>query len=287
MGTAMTYRPELDPHTTERLLTGSVAPDDAPPGFAAVAALLAELRSDPEAVGTDAGLDALVAAVRTQPDRPGRLNPRRRPMLTHLVAAKVAVVVSAVALGVGGAAAAGALPASAQNTAHSMLDQVGVTVPGGGSITPDHPAANDSGSQDNTASDPTCDAATVTSPPSVTTASADQQCNDAPPVATETDEHGTSQADQPGDNQSGNNQSGDTESHDHQTGQVDQPSANHTSDNESGDTEDHQDAGNEPSDSTPSTPTTPTDPGSSGDHGGGSSSHGHDNQGGGNQSSGD
>jgi hypothetical protein len=275
MGSAMTYRPELDPQTAERLLSGSVAPDDAPPGFAAVAALFAEARPTPEGATTAPGLDALVTAIRTQPDRAGRPNPRRSPMLTHLVTAKVAAVIGAVVLGVGGAAAAGALPASAQDTAHDVLEHVGVTVPGSNdSPTTDDPGANHRGSHDNSASETTCDAATDTTPPSVTAAT-DQHCTEPTPIATGPGDNQTGQVDETGDIETGDNETGDNETGDNQTGQVD----------ESGDNQDRQDANDNQSDSTPSMPGNPT--GDPSHHDGDQSSHSDGQGDGGQQGSGD
>jgi hypothetical protein len=282
----MTFRPELDPDTAERLLSGSLAPDDAPPGFAAVAALLADARPAPDAAVVERDLDALVGAIGTQPDRAGRLNPRRSPMLTHLVTAKVAAIVGAVVLGVGGVAAAGALPAPAQDAAHSVLDHVGVTVPGpDDSSSAEHPGTHDTGSQDNNhASNPACDATPGASQPSVAAATG-QQCTDPAPNATDTTENQTGdnqtgQVDQSGDNKSGDNQtgevdqSGDNQSGDNQTGQVDQ----------SGDNQDQQNANHSQSDSTTSTPANPTgDSRHGGDQTNQSDSQSHGDQGGGGQ----
>jgi hypothetical protein len=122
----MTHRPELDDQTADRLLSGGMAPDDAPPGYAAVAALLGSARPAPS-TGSPADVDALVEAIRTDT---GPADPRRKPVLARLLTVKAAALVGALVLGAGTAAAAtGSLPGPAQDTAHDVLAKVGVGVP--------------------------------------------------------------------------------------------------------------------------------------------------------------
>lgn len=106
--------PPLDDDTVERLLAGRVAPDDAPPGYARVAALLRATAAPPhpdELAGAATALAAFRAArPRTRSGRrlgraPGGGGGRRR------APARVAALVVAGALLAGGAATAGgALP---------------------------------------------------------------------------------------------------------------------------------------------------------------------------------
>jgi hypothetical protein len=110
----------LDDDTAERLLDGRVDPEDAPPGYAEVAALLraATAPAEPDEL---AGQPAAMAAFRAAGGRPARR--RRRRVL-------VAAVAIAGALFAGGAAAAtGALPAAAERVAR--IGGVGGQAPAG------------------------------------------------------------------------------------------------------------------------------------------------------------
>jgi hypothetical protein len=126
--------PPLDLETAERLLAGDLPLDEAPPGYAQVAALLAAMVAAPgpeELKGRAAALAELRAVTRTRPSRArtrlaGRWSRRRRVGL--------AVVAVTGALATGGAAAAvgGHLPGSVREAARSIL----VTVGGPESATP-------------------------------------------------------------------------------------------------------------------------------------------------------
>ena len=79
---------DLDSDTANRLLTGRLEPDDAPPGYRKVAQLLQDARSGnglPE-VTDDAVILAVVDAI-THPDELAR---KRKHMLTRIVTTKVA-----------------------------------------------------------------------------------------------------------------------------------------------------------------------------------------------------
>jgi hypothetical protein len=106
--------PPIDDSTADRLLSGRLSPHDAPPGYAALAAMIqaatgpanpAELARETAIVA--AGVAAVVAA-------PGPLPAvaRRKSMLAKLLSAKVAAVAAVAVLGAGTAAAAisGSLP---------------------------------------------------------------------------------------------------------------------------------------------------------------------------------
>jgi len=116
----------LDDWTAERLLRGALPPDDAPPGYGAVATLLEAARTEVRtttATATDGMVTAMVAAVRR-----GGVVPRGRR-----TRAKVAAAASAGVLALsGGMAAAGALPSTAQQQVSRALAKVGIEVPGRG-----------------------------------------------------------------------------------------------------------------------------------------------------------
>jgi len=116
---------DLDRHTAERLLDGSLTPDDAPPGYGPVAAVLAaasaasgsaELAGEDDARARYAATSA--AAAPAAPARPSR--------------AVVAVVAVTLVLGgTASAAAVGRLPGPAQDAVADALDGVGVSIPRG------------------------------------------------------------------------------------------------------------------------------------------------------------
>jgi hypothetical protein len=118
----------LDEATLERLLTGDLSPDQAPPGYAEVAALLAATAAPPnpeELSGQEAALAELRAVTRARP-RPAGFRAakagRRRRRRMGLAAA---VVVGALATGGAAAAATGHLPGPMRDAARSILDTVG------------------------------------------------------------------------------------------------------------------------------------------------------------------
>jgi hypothetical protein len=113
----------LDPDTAERLVAGELAADDAPPGYSAVARVLA-------AVAGPAGADELAdegeakaAYARGVADRAPTASLRR------LAVAGIAVLL--LASGTAGAAT-GALPGRLQNAVSDVLERVGISVPDGG-----------------------------------------------------------------------------------------------------------------------------------------------------------
>jgi hypothetical protein len=128
----------LDTDTADRLLAGSVAPEDAPPGYAGLATLLAGLTDSPTAgdLSGESETVALLAAV-VRSSQAQMTKPRRRSIVRRL---KLATALATVALaGTTGLALAGNLPGAAQDIASSMLAQVGVSVPGPNSDAGDHP----------------------------------------------------------------------------------------------------------------------------------------------------
>lgn len=148
----------LDPETARRLVDGSVAPDDAPPGYAGVAELLATARnaaSAPVPAREEPTVAAMQAIVLEHLDSP-TVDSRRKNVRTKVLAAKTTAAATVVLLGAGTAAAAtGSLPGAAQGTASDMLSKVGISVPGNNNDhanargqSGDHPSSGDSGTSD-------------------------------------------------------------------------------------------------------------------------------------------
>src|SRR5215211_1781881 len=128
----------LDTDTADRLLAGSVAPEDAPPGYAGVATLLAAVADSPAAgdFSRESESVGLIAAV-VRSSQPKTTKPRRRSIVPRL---RLATAFATVALAVTtGLAFAGSLPGAAQDVASTMLAEVGVSVPGSNSNAGDHP----------------------------------------------------------------------------------------------------------------------------------------------------
>jgi len=108
------------------LLAGNLLPEDTAGGLRPVAEVIAALNAPPvtsELAAEASALRAFRAAGRS--GEPARSRPRRHPLLTSLLSAKLAAAAAAAAaVGLGGAAAAayvGALPAPAQKVAHDIL----------------------------------------------------------------------------------------------------------------------------------------------------------------------
>ena len=112
----------LDGDTADRLLTGRLEPDDAPPGYAEVAAVLQAAAGPPspgELSGEASAVATFVAMTRPRSGSRGRATERRRAYGSRLA------VLAAAALGVllvGGAAAAatGTLPEPARRVVDSV-----------------------------------------------------------------------------------------------------------------------------------------------------------------------
>jgi hypothetical protein len=129
----------LDANTADRLLAGSVAPADAPPGYAGVANFLAAVAdsSRAESLPGESGAVVLLAAVMRSSQTEIISRPSRRSNLSRL---KLATAFVTVALaGTTGLAFAGSLPGAAQSIASDMLAKAGVTVPGPNSNAGDNP----------------------------------------------------------------------------------------------------------------------------------------------------
>lgn len=121
----------LDEDTAERLLGGDLPPDEAPPGYGEVAALLAATVAAPspaELAGQAAAVAELRAVIRT---RAAALSRRRVGQRSRHGRVGLAVVVVVGALATSGAAAAatGRLPGPIQEVARSILVTVGGAEP--------------------------------------------------------------------------------------------------------------------------------------------------------------
>ena len=127
-----TNRHFLDEDSASRLLQGLVHPDDAPPGYGAVAGLLnsaAQLPIGP--VDEDAATTTVSSMVEVIRDAtPTPEISRRKSMLGKLLAGKALAAVAVIGLTASGAAAAtGSLPDQAQSVVSDALSHVGVNVP--------------------------------------------------------------------------------------------------------------------------------------------------------------
>jgi hypothetical protein len=125
-------RHTLDEDTAARLLQGSVHPDDAPPGFGAVADLLssaAKVTAAPVDENVAAAtVSAMVEVIRDATPAPE--TSRRKTMLGKLLAGKAVAAVAVIGLtATGAAAASGSLPDQAQAVVSDAAGHVGVNIP--------------------------------------------------------------------------------------------------------------------------------------------------------------
>jgi hypothetical protein len=120
----------LDRDTADRLLSGAVAPDDAPPGYAGVAGLLRSCAQlpPPDAVRERATIVAMKQRIRSH--RPATPSTHGRVAAGRSVRLKlVGVGVGAMLVGTSSLAFAGELPAPAQRIAHTVFGSIGVDIP--------------------------------------------------------------------------------------------------------------------------------------------------------------
>lgn len=127
-------RHPLDEDSASRLLQGHVHPDDAPPGYGAVAGLLnsaAQLPRGP--VDEDAATITVSAMVEVIRDATPVPEPsRRNTMLGKLLAGKALAAVAVIGLTATGAAAGtGSLPDPAQDVVSEAVSHVGIDIPRG------------------------------------------------------------------------------------------------------------------------------------------------------------
>jgi hypothetical protein len=131
----------LDRDTLERLLAGRIDPDDAPPGYAGVAQVLAAAIAPANPADLTHEAEHVAAArmlVTQRSPASGRSHGRSKQMRPNGYRLKVVGLVAlGTLLGTSGLAAAGVLPDAAQDVLSNVLDRVGISVP-----TADHPAGS-------------------------------------------------------------------------------------------------------------------------------------------------
>lgn len=139
----------IDLDTADRLLAGTVAPEDAPPGYANVARLLesAAAAPTPGELSRETEVVATVAAAVRSSSSIESGSPRRFFMpfalsRSRMTAAFVALTLACSA----GLASAGSLPGAAQDIASAMLAKVGISVPGPNEHAGTHPSVRGSSS---------------------------------------------------------------------------------------------------------------------------------------------
>src|SRR6185312_1266841 len=120
----------IDDETAGRLLAGAVEPDDAPPGYAQVSALIqaAKAPATVEELGRrDADVSTISAALVTP--AAASVKPEGTRMISRRFGMKaLGIAIPALALTATGAAAAtGNLPAPAQSAVHGALADVGLS----------------------------------------------------------------------------------------------------------------------------------------------------------------
>jgi hypothetical protein len=137
----------LDTDTADRLLAGTVPPEDAPPGYSRVAALLAAVRSSE--ADSSSSRDGLAMQVFVAAARSSRITTSispRRPSV-HRIKFVAALATAALACTTG-LALAGSLPGAAQDVASSIFTKAGITVPGPNDHAGTHPSVRGTSSPD-------------------------------------------------------------------------------------------------------------------------------------------
>jgi hypothetical protein len=127
----------LDEQTAHRLLAGALAPEDAPPGYGTVAALLQVARGPAtaeEVARRTAVVSAMAAAIGNGSPALATFAPKEKHVLGKFLSLKaLGIAVPVMALTATAAAAAtGGLPGPAQSALHGALAHVGLSVPAPG-----------------------------------------------------------------------------------------------------------------------------------------------------------
>ena len=138
-------RRELDDPTVEQLLTARLAPDDAPPGYRAVAATLREVAALSPSTRADELISTMSEIAASQPSPTRRTRPMNAKHLSFRAvgAAFAAVAVSATAA----AATTGSLPDAAEAGLANAASHAGITLPNPHS---DHSDRSDRGDETST-----------------------------------------------------------------------------------------------------------------------------------------
>jgi hypothetical protein len=126
----------LDEDSASRLLQGHVHPDDAPPGYSALAGLLNSAAQVPLGpVDEDAAAVTVSAMVEVIRDAtPAPETSRRKTMLGKLLAGKALAAAAVAVIGLtatGAAAGTGSLPDQAQDVVSEAVSHVGIDIPRG------------------------------------------------------------------------------------------------------------------------------------------------------------
>jgi hypothetical protein len=126
----------LDEDSASRLLQGLVHPDDAPPGYGALAGLLNSAAQVPLGpVDEDAAAITVSAMVEVIRDAaPAPETSRRKTMLGKLLAGKALAAAAVAVIGLtatGAAAGTGSLPDQAQDVVSEAVSHVGIDIPRG------------------------------------------------------------------------------------------------------------------------------------------------------------
>jgi hypothetical protein len=126
-------RMPLDEVTDERLLSGAIEPDDAPPAYQGVARLMRALRApsiDSELGQREETILAMKDVLSTPPAGSHRIRRRISGMSMPSRLRLIAITLAALLVLGTGLAFAGSLPSGAQKVASGVLSKIGVTVPG-------------------------------------------------------------------------------------------------------------------------------------------------------------
>jgi hypothetical protein len=133
----------LDTNTADRLLAGAIQPEDAPPGYAELARVLraASAETTAEELAREAEVVAMVAAAVVRSSSSVHASSSRRSYMPFALSRpRISAALVAVCLACSvGLASAGALPGAAQEIASTMLDKVGISVPGTNENAGTHP----------------------------------------------------------------------------------------------------------------------------------------------------
>jgi hypothetical protein len=132
----------LDTGTADRLLAGSVKPEDAPPGYGRVVRLLeaASAEGSSKELAREAETVAAMKAALRLPVHRNVASSRRSFMPFALSRPRLTAAAFAAAFAASvGLASAGSLPGAAQDVASEMLAKVGITVPGPNDSAGTHP----------------------------------------------------------------------------------------------------------------------------------------------------
>jgi hypothetical protein len=129
----------LDMETADRLLAGTVAPEDAPPGYAEVTRLLqaAWTEPTPDEIPGELVIVARMADVVRSSSSTASFSPHERRKPIRLIRPRIAAALVAAALACSaGLASAGALPDAIQEVVSATLAKVGISVPGSNESAP-------------------------------------------------------------------------------------------------------------------------------------------------------